>query len=146
MNRDQVIKTAQAMVARGKGILAADESSGTIKKRFDTIGVESTENNRRDYREMLFRTAQCWFKADQFKKAGAEFDLLVENYPRSTFRPDAIFWAGESYRSARRLEPAYRRYKRVTWAYPESEAAKFARGKLVTLEMVNIADRDVQPQ
>jgi len=47
---------AQAMVAPGKGILAADESSGTIKKRFDSIGVESTEANRRDYREMLFRT------------------------------------------------------------------------------------------
>ncbi len=47
---------AQAMVAEGKGILAADESSGTIKKRFDSIGVESTEDNRRDYREMLFRT------------------------------------------------------------------------------------------
>ena len=46
---------AQAMVAKGKGILAADESSGTIKKRFDSINVESTEDNRRDYREMLFR-------------------------------------------------------------------------------------------
>jgi fructose-bisphosphate aldolase class I len=43
------------MVADGKGILAADESSGTIKKRFDTIGVESTADSRRDYREMLFR-------------------------------------------------------------------------------------------
>ncbi len=48
---------AQAMVAPGKGLLAADESSGTIKKRFDTIDVESTEGNRRDYREMLFRTS-----------------------------------------------------------------------------------------
>jgi len=46
---------AQAMVAPGKGILAADESSGTIKKRFDTISVVSTEDSRRDYREMLFR-------------------------------------------------------------------------------------------
>ena len=46
---------AAAMVSPGKGILAADESSGTIKKRFDTIGLESTEENRRDYREMLFR-------------------------------------------------------------------------------------------
>ncbi len=46
---------AQAMVADGKGILAADESSSTIKKRFDSIGVDSTEDNRRDYREMLFR-------------------------------------------------------------------------------------------
>jgi fructose-bisphosphate aldolase class I len=44
------------MVAPGKGILAADESSGTIKRRFDAIGVESTEENRRDYRELLFRT------------------------------------------------------------------------------------------
>ena len=47
------------MVAPGKGILAADESSGTIKKRFDAIGVESTEDNRRDYREMLFRSAEA---------------------------------------------------------------------------------------
>ena len=49
--------TARALVAPGKGILAADESSGTIKKRFDSIGVESTEDNRRAYRELLFTTA-----------------------------------------------------------------------------------------
>jgi len=48
-------ETARAIVAPGKGILAADESGGTIKKRFDSIGVESTEENRRNYREMLFR-------------------------------------------------------------------------------------------
>jgi fructose-bisphosphate aldolase class I len=48
-------QVAEAMVAPGKGILAADESSGTIKKRFDSIGVDSTEASRRDYREMLFR-------------------------------------------------------------------------------------------
>ena len=48
-------QVAEAMVARGKGILAADESSGTIKKRFDSIKLESTEASRRDYREMLFR-------------------------------------------------------------------------------------------
>jgi fructose-bisphosphate aldolase class I len=46
--------TAQALVAPGKGILAADESGGTIKKRFDSISIESTEEHRRDYREMLF--------------------------------------------------------------------------------------------
>jgi fructose-bisphosphate aldolase class I len=50
---------AQAMVAPGKGILAADESSGTIKKRFDSIKVDNTEDNRRDYREMLFRTTEA---------------------------------------------------------------------------------------
>jgi fructose-bisphosphate aldolase, class I len=47
---------AKALVAEGKGILAADESSGTIKKRFDSIGVESTEENRRAYRDLLFLT------------------------------------------------------------------------------------------
>jgi fructose-bisphosphate aldolase, class I len=47
---------AKALVAEGKGILAADESSGTIKKRFDSIGVESTEENRRAYRDLLFTT------------------------------------------------------------------------------------------
>src|SRR6187401_3715496 len=58
MNLAELNKVAEAMVAPGKGILAADESSGTIKKRFDAIGVESTEDNRRDYREMLFRSAE----------------------------------------------------------------------------------------
>jgi len=51
--------TAKALVAPGKGILAADESSGTIKKRFDSIKLESTEENRRAYRELLFSTPGC---------------------------------------------------------------------------------------
>ncbi len=59
MNMDELVSTAKKMVAKGKGILAADESSGTIKKRFDAIGVESTETSRRDYRELLFRTAEA---------------------------------------------------------------------------------------
>src|SRR3989442_13699485 len=49
-------ETAGALVAPGKGILAADESTATIKRRFDAIGVENTEPNRRAYRELLFRT------------------------------------------------------------------------------------------
>ena len=59
MNLVELNKIANAMVAPGKGILAADESSGTIKKRFDSIGVQSTEDMRRDYREMLFRTTEA---------------------------------------------------------------------------------------
>lgn len=59
MNLTELNRIATAMVAPGKGILAADESSGTIKKRFDAIGVESTESNRRDYREMLFRSTEA---------------------------------------------------------------------------------------
>jgi fructose-bisphosphate aldolase, class I len=56
MDVQQLQSTAQALVAEGKGILAADESTGTIKKRLDSIGVESTEETRRAYRELLFTT------------------------------------------------------------------------------------------
>ncbi|HEX4370645.1 MAG TPA: class I fructose-bisphosphate aldolase [Rhizomicrobium sp.] len=56
MNLSELNAIAKKMVAPGKGLLAADESTGTIKKRFDAIGVENTEDNRRDYREFLFRT------------------------------------------------------------------------------------------
>src|SRR4051795_5718805 len=56
MNLQKLEQTATALVAEGKGILAADESDGTIKKRFDPIGVESTEENRRAYRDLLFTT------------------------------------------------------------------------------------------
>ena len=56
MSAHQLHETARAIVADHKGILAADESTGTIKKRFDSIGVESTEETRRAYRDMLFTT------------------------------------------------------------------------------------------
>jgi fructose-bisphosphate aldolase, class I len=62
MNLAELNKVAEAMVAPGRGILAADESSGTIKKRFDTIGVDCTEDSRRDYREMLFRSSDAMSK------------------------------------------------------------------------------------
>ena len=54
MNPTELARIAAAMVAKGKGILAADESTGTIKKRFDSIRLESTEEHRRTYRDMLF--------------------------------------------------------------------------------------------
>jgi fructose-bisphosphate aldolase, class I len=56
MSKQELESIAQAMVGKGKGILAADESMGTIKRRFDSIKVESNDNNRRAYREMLFTT------------------------------------------------------------------------------------------
>ena len=59
MNLADLNKVALAMVAPGKGLLAADESTGTIKKRFDAINVASTEETRRDYREMLFRCSEA---------------------------------------------------------------------------------------
>jgi fructose-bisphosphate aldolase class I len=62
MNLTELNKVALGMVTPGKGVLAADESSGTIKKRFDSIKVESSEETRRDYREMLFRSAEAMSK------------------------------------------------------------------------------------
>jgi fructose-bisphosphate aldolase class I len=54
MNTAELSVTARALVAKNRGILAADESTSTIKKRFDSIKLDSTEENRRAYREMLF--------------------------------------------------------------------------------------------
>jgi fructose-bisphosphate aldolase class I len=59
MNLEQLARIAQEMVKPGKGILAADESTGTIQRRFDAIKVANTEENRRDYRELLFRSAEA---------------------------------------------------------------------------------------
>jgi fructose-bisphosphate aldolase class I len=62
VNLAELNRVAEAMVAPGRGILAADESSATIKKRFDAIGAESTDSNRRDYRELLFRSSEAMSK------------------------------------------------------------------------------------
>ena len=59
MAAEELNAIAKSIVADHKGVLAADESTGTIKKRFDSIGVESTEESRRAYRNLLFTTAGC---------------------------------------------------------------------------------------
>src|SRR2546429_3254819 len=73
MDVQQLQSTAEALVADGKGILAADESTGTIKKRLDSIGVESTEETRRAYRELLFTTEG----AEEFISGVILFDETV---------------------------------------------------------------------
>ena len=94
MNLDELNKVACAMVAPGKGILAADESSGTIKKRFDAIGVEITEDNRRDYREMMFRTADG-DEEPHLRRHPLRRDHLAESQGRHA--------AGQDHREGRRL-------------------------------------------
>jgi fructose-bisphosphate aldolase, class I len=73
MTEHDLTATAEALVAPGKGILAADESTGTIKKRFDSIGVDSTEEQRRAYRELLFTTEG----ADEFISGAILFDETI---------------------------------------------------------------------
>src|SRR6478752_5874296 len=87
-NDGVLAETARALVAGGKGILAADESSGTIKKRFDAVGVESTEENRRAYRDLLFTAdgAEQWISGvilfdetiRQTSADGTSFPKLLE--------------------------------------------------------------------
>src|SRR5437762_11838266 len=78
---------ARALVAPGKGILAADESDGTIKKRFDSIGVESTEENRRAYRDLLFTTDG----AEEFISGVILYDETIrQSSPEGTPFPELL--------------------------------------------------------
>src|SRR5436190_12764112 len=89
MDLNELNATARALVANGKGILAADESGGTIKKRFDAIGVESTEDSRRAYRDLLFSAdgAEQWISGvilfdetiRQSSADGTPFPQLLES-------------------------------------------------------------------
>jgi fructose-bisphosphate aldolase class I len=72
VSKAELISTAQAMVPKGRGILAADESTGTIKKRFDTINVESTEERRRAYRELLFYISGVILYDETLRQATAD--------------------------------------------------------------------------
>ena len=91
MNLQALNQVAEAMVAPGKGILAADESSGTIKKRFDAIGVECTEQNRRDYRELLFR---CGAMAEHVSGVILFEETLYQNAEDGTPLVELITAAG----------------------------------------------------
>ena len=77
MNRNELARIAHAMVAPGRGILAADESTGTIKKRFDKIKVESTEETRRAYRELLFTAPGIGEHSDEILRAAGYDEAAI---------------------------------------------------------------------
>ncbi len=88
---EQLVETAQAMVAPGKGILAIDESTGTIKKRFDGVGVDNTEANRLDYRSMMLSTPDL----GQFISGAILFDETIrQKMPDGTPLVKAMEQAG----------------------------------------------------
>ena len=72
----------------------------------------------------------------KFAEAGGVFDLFAKKFPDDALCAQALFWAGESYRSASSVQNAFRRYNRCRWDFPESEAAKYARGRLALPEML----------
>jgi TolA-binding protein len=86
--------------------------------------------------KMCFRWGQCHYKADKFSVAGGVFDIFTKKFPDDGLTAQSLFWAGESYRGAKNVSFAFRRYNRCRWDFPESEAAKYARGRLALPEML----------
>lgn len=86
--------------------------------------------------KMAFRVGQCYYKTEDYKLAGLSFDEFAKQFPEDELSADSLFWSGESYRLANNNREAFRRYNRCRWDYPESEAAKYARGRLALPEML----------
>ena len=85
---------------------------------------------------MAFRVGQCYYKTEDYKQAGFSFDEFAKRFPEDELSADSLFWSGEAYRLANNNREAFRRYNRCRWDYPESEAAKYARGRLALPEML----------
>jgi TolA-binding protein len=85
---------------------------------------------------MAFRVGQCYYKGKQYQKAADAFDRFSKIFPDDALSADALFWSGESFRTAKNMPQAFRRYNRCRWDFPASEAAKYARGRLALPEML----------
>jgi len=85
---------------------------------------------------MAFRIGQCYHKAEKYPDAGKSFERFVDIFPKDELAADAFFWSGESYRMANNNRQAFISYNNCRWKHPESEAAKYARGRLALPEML----------
>lgn len=92
--------------------------------------------------KIAFRIGQCHYKDQHYARGGKAFDTLVKKFPDDELTPQALFWAGECFRTANDIPNAFRRYNRCRWDFPESEAAKFARGRLALPEMLAQFERE----
>ena len=86
--------------------------------------------------KMAFRVGQCHYKAVSYKDAADAFDDFVKRFPDDKLCSEALFWGGESYRMGNNVPLAFQRYNRCRWDFPESDAAKYARGRLALPEML----------
>ena len=85
---------------------------------------------------MAFRIGQCYFKAKKYQVAGKSFDKFSDIFPKDPLSADAFFWAGESYRMGGNNRQAFISYNNCRWKHPDSEGAKYARGRLALPEML----------
>ena len=93
---------------------------------------------------MAFRVGQCFYKDEKYKEAGLAFDDFVKRFPEDDLAGQSLFWAGESYRQGNNVPFAFRRYNRCRWDFPESDAAKYSRGRLALPEMLAQFEREAQ--
>lgn len=91
--------------------------------------------------KMAFRVGQALYKNEEYGKAAEAFDEFTKQFPDEELTAQGLFWSGESYRMANNIPEAFRRYNRCRWDFPESEAAKYSRGRLALPELLNEFDR-----
>ncbi len=91
---------------------------------------------------MAFRAGQCYYKAEVYGDAGETFDMFAKKFPDDDLTAQALFWAGESYRMAGRIPEAFWRYNRCRTDFPESDAAKYSRGRLALPELLAQFERE----
>ena len=92
--------------------------------------------------KMAFRIGQCHYKLEEFIKGGEFFDAFAKRFPEQELTAQALFWAGESYRMGKDIPNAFRRYNRCRWDFPESDAAKYSRGRLALPELLAQFERE----
>ena len=85
---------------------------------------------------MAFRVGQCYYKGKKYQTAGKAFDKFTEIFPKDALSADAFFWAGESYRMGGNNRQAFISYNNCRWKHPDTEGAKYARGRLALPEML----------
>ncbi|MDG2323611.1 MAG: tetratricopeptide repeat protein [Akkermansiaceae bacterium] len=109
-----------------------------------SVGVKFLEKfpNHEWTPKMAFRIGQCHYKLEEFLKGGEAFDRFAKRFPDQELTAQALFWAGESYRMGKDIPNAFRRYNRCRWDFPESDAAKYSRGRLALPELLAQFERE----
>ncbi|MDG1671016.1 MAG: tetratricopeptide repeat protein, partial [Akkermansiaceae bacterium] len=109
-----------------------------------SVGVKFLEKfpNHEWTPKMAFRIGQCHYKLEEFLKGGEAFDRFAKRFPDQELTAQSLFWAGESYRMGKDIPNAFRRYNRCRWDFPESDAAKYSRGRLALPELLAQFERE----
>ncbi|MBT3637295.1 MAG: tetratricopeptide repeat protein, partial [Opitutae bacterium] len=92
--------------------------------------------------KMAFRVGQCHYKNEKYTDAALAFDDFVKRFPDAELCSEALFWGGESYRMGKKVPLAFQRYNRCRWDFPESDAAKYSRGRLALPEMLTQFEKE----